>query len=92
MMRGNLPHNNPMWRKSLHDTHGMFEEKYRSASDWEFWLRCTYGGAKFLKHPEVLGVYYFNPTGVSTNLEYDDSKREEEKEIFMKYMKLRSAS
>ena len=92
MMRGNLPHNNPMWRKSLHDKHGMFEEKYRSASDWEFWLRCAYGGAKFLKHPEVLGVYYFNPTGVSTNLEHDESKREEEKEIFMKYMKLRSAS
>jgi len=88
MLRGNLPHNNPMWRKSLHAEYGMFEEKYRSASDWEFWLRCSFGGSKFLKHPEILGVYYFNPTGISTNLEHDTSKREEEKEIFMKYMKL----
>ncbi len=85
MLRGSLPHNNPMWRMSLHDKYGKFEEKYRSAGDWEFWLRCVEGGSEFLKHPEILGVYYFNPTGVSTNPANNGWKIEEEKEVHMKY-------
>ena len=85
MLRGSLPHNNPMWRKSLHDRYGKFDAKYRSAGDWEFWLRCVEGGSRFIKHPEVLGVYYFNPRGVSTNPENNDWKVEEEKEVYLKY-------
>lgn len=85
MMRGNLPHNNPMWRKNLHDKHGLFDSSYKSAGDWEFWLRCTFGGSKFKKHSEVLGVYYFNPDGISTNTENESWKREEEKKVFQKY-------
>jgi len=70
---------------SLHDKYGTFDEKYRSAGDWEFWLRCVEGGSQFLKHPEILGVYYFNPIGVSTNPDNNSWKVEEEKEVFMKY-------
>ena len=87
MLRGNLPHNNPMWRKSLHQKNGFFNQKYRSAADWDLWLRCAFNGAKFMKHPEILGVYYLNPTGISTNPEHDSWKREEEKEIWMAYRK-----
>ncbi len=86
MLRGNLPHNNPMWRKTLHDKHGYFNEQYRSASDWEFWLRCSFGGSKFIKAAEILGIYYLNPTGMSTNPEHNEWKRKEEKEVFIKYM------
>ncbi len=86
MLRGNLPHNNPMWRKTLHDKHGYFNEEYKSASDWDFWLRCTFGGSKFIKADNVLGIYYFNPIGMSTNPEHNEWKRKEEKEIFMNYM------
>ena len=85
MLRGNLPHNNPMWRRSLHDNHGMFDDKYKSAGDWEFWLRCTFAGAKFKKYNNILGVYYFNPEGISTNDENTAWKQEEEKEVFKKY-------
>lgn len=85
MIRGNQPHNNPMWRKSLHEKHGLFDSKYRSAGDWEFFLRCAFAGAKFQKMSEVLGIYYFNPKGISTNFENFEWKQEEEKEIFMKY-------
>ena len=85
LLRQNLPHNNPMWRRNLHEKHGYFEEKYRSASDWEFWLRCAKAGENFVKHPDILGVYYFNPRGISTNVENFSWKQEEEKEIFLKY-------
>lgn len=88
MLRGNPAHCMPMWRKSIHDKHGYFEEKYRSASDWEFWLRCAFAGSKFTKVNKPLGLYYFNPTGVSTNPENNDWKRKEEKEVFKKYMQL----
>ena len=88
MLRQNLPHNNPMWRRSLHDKFGYFNQHYKSAGDWDLWLRCAFGGVKFMKHSEVLGVYYFNPTGMSTNPEHDSWKREHEKEIFQNYMQI----
>jgi glycosyltransferase involved in cell wall biosynthesis len=87
MLRGNLPHNNPMWRKELHDKNGFFDDKYKSAGDWDFWLRCVFEGSKFLKLPDIMGVYYFNPTGISTNPEHNTWKQKEEKEVFMKYRK-----
>jgi hypothetical protein len=85
MLRGNLPHNNPMWKKSLHEKFGYFNEQYKSASDWEFWLTCVAGGSKFTKINEVLGVYYFNPKGISTNFENFSWKQKEEEEIFEKF-------
>jgi len=85
MLRGNQPHNNPMWRMELHEKHGVFDDKYRSAGDWEFFLRSAFGGAKFKKINSVLGLYYFNPKGVSTNFENFAWKQEEEKEIYTKY-------
>jgi len=92
MLRGNLPHNNPMWRKDLHEQHGYFNAEYRSASDWDFWLKCSFAGSKFQKLGEVLGVYYFNPKGMSTNPENFEWKQKEEKEIFKKYFaKLRES-
>jgi glycosyltransferase involved in cell wall biosynthesis len=92
MLRGNLPHNNPMWRKSIHEKHGYFDEKYRSAGDWELWLRASFAGSKFKKCRDVLGVYYFNPEGISTNPENNKWKREEEKEVFIKYLQMQQDS
>ena len=87
MLRGNLPHNNPMWRRSVHEKHGYFNQHYKSAGDWDFWLRCAFGGSKFKKCDDILGVYYFNPTGMSTNPAHDSWKKEHEREIFQTYLK-----
>jgi len=88
MLRGNSPHCMPMWKKTLHESNGEFDSKYRSAGDWEFWLRCAFNGAQFKKYSQPLGLYYFNPEGVSTNAENDTWKHEEEREVFKKYQKL----
>ncbi len=88
MLRGNPPHCMPMWRKSIHEKNGYFDQKYKSAGDWDFWLRCSFNGSKYLRHGKPLGLYYFNPKGMSTNPEHDSWKREHEKEIFKKYMNL----
>ena len=85
MLRANHPHNNPMWRKTIHDKNGMFDDKFKSAGDWEMWLRSATNGSVFKKVPEVLGLYYFNPKGISTNIENQQWKQQEEMEIFSKY-------
>jgi hypothetical protein len=63
----NSPHCAPVWRKSLHDQVGFFDTSLISAADWEFWIRCSSAGKKFLKFNEILTAYYFNPNGVSTS-------------------------
>ena len=57
----------PIFRKSLMLKAGLFEESYASAGDWDFWIRLSESGAKFKKLNKFLGLYYFNPEGVSTN-------------------------
>ena len=85
LLRGNMPHAAPMWRRTLHEKHGLFDEKYRSAGDWEMWLRAASNGSVFKKISSVSNLYYFNPKGISTNPENNSWKREEEKEVYMKY-------
>jgi len=54
----------PMWRKSLHDRYGYFQEDFRCAGDYEFWLRIASQGAKMSLIPEILGLYYLNLQGL----------------------------
>jgi len=92
LLRGNPPHCMPMWRKSLHDKNGWFEDKYRSAGDWDFWLRCAFNGSVYKKFGEPLGLYYFNPEGISTNHKNLSWKVKEEREVYLKYQKKQQAA
>lgn len=67
MMANNSPHCMPMWRKNLHDRFGLFDPRYPTAADFDFWLRCLAGGAKFKRVDEIVGLYYHNPNGLSTH-------------------------
>jgi glycosyltransferase involved in cell wall biosynthesis len=56
------PH--PMWRRSLHEEIGYFDETLISAGDYEFWLRIA------IKHPclhlaRPLSLYLENPDSIS---------------------------
>jgi GT2 family glycosyltransferase len=51
----------PMWRRSLHEKYGYFDEGLQSAGDWEFWLRLA-ERETFLHIDEFLGLYLFSPT------------------------------
>lgn len=62
-----LPSFNPMWRKSLHNKFGMFDENFTIAGDWEFWIRIAKNDIKFKKITGVFGLAYHNPFGLSTN-------------------------
>ena len=48
----------PMWRKSLHDRFGLFDESYKSAGDYEYWMRLASNGVKFFKMRDfIVGAY-----------------------------------
>ncbi|MGD2094934.1 MAG: glycosyltransferase, partial [Phycisphaerales bacterium] len=53
----------PMWRKSLHNEFGYFDDTLTCAGDWDFWLRIS-SKYKFKHIPEFLGLYYHNKEGI----------------------------
>jgi hypothetical protein len=56
----------PMWRKSLHDDVGYFDNtKFATIGDWEMWVRFAAHGAKFKLIPEVLCIYLDHNSTVS---------------------------
>lgn len=52
--------NQPLWRKDLHDTVGLFDESYLVAGDYELWLRMAAQGVTMKRMPEPLGLFYWN--------------------------------
>jgi glycosyltransferase involved in cell wall biosynthesis len=79
----NSPHNAPMWRASLHNDVGKFDTRYRSAGDYEFWVRCLANGKTFRKINTPHVVYYHNPEGIST--QPDTRGIEEAQDILRRY-------
>jgi glycosyltransferase involved in cell wall biosynthesis len=53
----------PMWRRSLHQEFGYFDESLDCAGDWDFWLRVS-ERYPFKHIPQFLGLYYFNRKGI----------------------------
>jgi len=53
----------PMWRKSLHEQFGWFDESLTCAGDWDFWLRISQK-YEFKHIPQYLGLYYHNRQGI----------------------------
>ena len=69
LLQNNNPHCMPMWRRSIHDRFGYFNEDYLTASDADLWLKAAKGGSRMKKIDDTVGIYYHNPTGRSSNPE-----------------------
>ncbi len=54
--------NTPMWRRSLHAEHGMFDESYLVAGDYEWALRLAANGVKMLRLDAMVGLFYWHPS------------------------------
>ena len=88
LFQNNSPHCMPLWRKTLHDKFGYFDENYFSAGDAELWLRACSQGAlmKFIPHP--VGLYYRNPKGRSTAPENHDRCMQEIRSMKERYLEI----
>ncbi len=86
LLKHNSPHCLPVWRKSIHDRFGVFDTSYFSAADYDMWLRVVKGGGKIAPINEVVGLYYRNPNGISSNEASIDRSIQEFKDIVKKYI------
>jgi glycosyltransferase involved in cell wall biosynthesis len=66
-LKHNSPHCLPVWRKNIHAKFGMFDTSYISASDYDMWFRVLKGGGVLSNIEINTGLYYHNPSGISTN-------------------------
>lgn len=66
------PH--PMWRRSVHDTVGFFDESFRTSGDWDMWLRIA-RRYRIRRFDDTLGLFYRNTNGLSAS---DPLRRQEE--------------
>lgn len=85
-----LPGPQPMWRKSMHERCGYFDESFRSSGDWEMWNRAASKGSVFKKITGIYGLVYLNPTGISTDKDEKKAleRKQEDDRIIAQYKKL----
>ncbi|MBW2557920.1 MAG: polysaccharide pyruvyl transferase family protein [Deltaproteobacteria bacterium] len=74
----------PMWRRTLHDEYGYFDDTLVTSGDYEFWLRVSQTNS-FLHIRDMLGLYLKSPESV----EHSNSKRQakENERILSMYRK-----
>ena len=80
-----LPGPMPVWRRTMSIKNGKFDEQLKYAGDWEYWLRCVANGSSFKKIDIIVGSYYNNPNGLSTDKKNIKERLAEERNIFIKY-------
>jgi GT2 family glycosyltransferase/glycosyltransferase involved in cell wall biosynthesis/predicted Zn-dependent protease len=56
----------PMWRRSLHDEFGHFDDSLKIAGDYDWWLRIS-EKYSFRHIPELLGLYFLSPKGLEAS-------------------------
>jgi glycosyltransferase involved in cell wall biosynthesis len=75
-----LPHQASLIRRKLFDETGNYNESYRIASDWEFFLKALILGEKSYQHISM-DISYFKVGGVSNRKENFDLAYQESNDI-----------
>ena len=58
----NFPHCMPVWRRNLHDQHGLFDEQRDGTyADYALWLRGVSRGSRFVHLSAPLGLCFVGP-------------------------------
>ena len=65
----------PMWRRSLHEEYGYFDERLKVCGDYEFALRISQTH-KLMRVPEPLGLYYRSPDSLERSAGTHDQEKE----------------
>lgn len=76
----------PVWRRSLHEDLGSFDDRLTIAGDFEFWLRAA-ERYRFVRVPEILGLYYASPAGANAAARDRARNREETASVQDRYLR-----
>lgn len=84
MMKSSLPHQSTLFKKSVFDTMGLYNEEYTITSDREFYIKCLLNGnIIFTRVPLALTV--FDKTGRSNDADHQEIKKAENEKVFKEY-------
>jgi glycosyltransferase involved in cell wall biosynthesis len=75
----------PMWKRETIVSAGMFDTNFRFSADHEMWLRLSSSSCRFRRIPEVIGGYFYNPEGVSTDVRTKQARVAENEKILSLY-------
>ena len=86
LLRSCYPGPMPVWRKSVHEEFGYFNESFISSGDREFWCRIS---QKYpMQHAQKkIGVYYRNPEGIENRNKRIGKVQKEAERISKRYTK-----
>lgn len=76
----------PMWRRDLHEKYGLFDERFKSAGDFEFWSRVS-DKVECRHIPDFLGVYYSNPDGIEKSYGHNASETKQIRQQYSRGLK-----
>lgn len=88
LLQHNSPHCMPLWKKSIHDKIGYFNTQYDTVSDAELWLKLAVYGGKIRECNNIVGLYYWNPEGRSTDINLAQKNSIESYEMRTKIIQL----
>ena len=66
VLKNTLEQPSTFWRAGAHRRAGELTLKLKYAFDWEYWCRLRRSGAKFASIPDVMSVYYFSDTNLTS--------------------------
>lgn len=68
LLYGNAINPNAVFfRRAVYDKWGGFDERLRSAEDWDYWLTLSYNGVNFKYQPLALTLYRMRKNSLSAN-------------------------
>lgn len=81
----------PLWRRSVHDRIGLFDESFKAAGDAEWWMRAYYkGNSQFYWYNEFLACYLWRGETDKPNLWQREITSEEWAKLHTKVQEYRA--
>ena len=74
IIKSNVPHCAPIWKRSLHDSLGYFDSRsFDFCADFEFWLRAMNHGKRFILSKKEMVLFYCATGTASDRLQHPEN-------------------
>ncbi|WP_179376469.1 glycosyltransferase family 2 protein [Winogradskyella wichelsiae] len=80
-VKSSLPHQSTLFSKRVFEKMGGYDESYKISADRDFYFKCFLSGFFVFKHVPI-ALSYFDLTGISNNIEFNNIKILEDEKLF----------